>query len=152
LAVVALLIYTAINLALFKLIPVTLTASGIAGFILSVGMAVDANILIFERTKEELARGRELGDAIQEGFHRAWTSIRDSNTSSMITAIILYMFSSTAVVKGFALVFFIGVAVSMFSAITASRTLLLSIKHDHAGKILKFLFGAGFKSPSALKS
>lgn len=144
LAVVALAIYTAINLALFKLIPVTLTASGIAAFILSVGMAVDANILIFERMKEELARGRELGDAITEGFHRAWTSIRDSNTSSMITAIILYMFSSTAVVKGFALVFFIGVAVSMFSAITASRTLLLSIKHDHAGRVLRFLFGAGF--------
>jgi len=148
LAVVALCIYTIINLAIFKLIPVTLTASGIAAFILSVGMAVDANILIFERMKEELARGRELGDAIEEGFHRAWTSIRDSNISSMITAIILYMFSSTAIVKGFALVFFIGVAVSMFSAITASRTLLLSIKHDHAGKILKFLFGGSFRSPN----
>ncbi|MFA6227268.1 MAG: protein translocase subunit SecD [Candidatus Paceibacterota bacterium] len=145
LAVIALAIYTAVNLALFKLIPVTLTASGIAAFILSVGMAVDANILIFERMKEELARGRELGDAIQEGFHRAWTSIRDSNTSSMITAVILYMFSSTAVVKGFALVFFIGVAVSMFSAITASRTLLLSVKHDHAGRVLRFLFGGGFR-------
>jgi preprotein translocase subunit SecD len=151
LAVIALIIYTAINLALFKLIPVTLTASGIAAFILSVGMAVDANILIFERMKEELGRGRELGDAITEGFHRAWTSIRDSNTSSMITAVILYMFSSTAVVKGFALVFFIGVAISMFSAITASRTLLLSIKHDKAGRILKFLFGAGFKKANNIQ-
>lgn len=148
LAVVALLIYTVINLALFKLIPVTLTAAGIAGFILSVGMAVDANILIFERMKEELKRGRELGDAVTEGFHRAWTSIRDSNTSSMITAVILYMFSSTSVVKGFALVFFIGVAVSMFTAITASRTLLLVIKHDNAGRILKFLFGGKFKNPN----
>jgi protein-export membrane protein SecD len=140
LAVVALAIYTVINLALFKLIPVTLTAAGIAGFILSVGMAVDANILIFERMKEELKRGRELSDAIEEGFKRAWTSIRDSNISSMITAIILYSFSSTSVVKGFALVFFIGVLTSMFTAITASRTLLLAIKHDHAGRFLKWLF------------
>ncbi len=146
LAVVALAIYTVINLALFKLIPVTLTAAGIAAFILSVGMAVDANILIFERTKEELKRGRELGDAIEEGFKRAWTSIRDSNISSMITAIILYMFSSTSVVKGFALVFFIGVLVSMFTAITGTRTLLLAIKHDHAGKALRWLFGAKIKS------
>jgi protein-export membrane protein SecD len=148
LAVIALIIYTAMNLALFKLIPVTLTAAGIAAFILSLGMAVDANILIFERMKEEMKRGRELGDAVKEGFHRAWTSIRDSNTSSMITAIILYMFSSTSVVKGFALVFFIGVAVSMFTAITASRTLLLAIKHDKAGRILTFLFGGSFKNPN----
>ena len=148
LAVIALVTYTVINLALFKVIPVTLTAAGIAAFILSIGMAVDANILIFERMKEELKRGRELGDAVSEGFHRAWTSIRDSNTSSMITAIILYMFSSTSVVKGFALVFFIGVAVSMFTAITASRTLLLAIKHDNAGRILKFLFGGSFKNPN----
>ncbi len=152
LATIALVIYTIINLALFKLIPVTLTSAGIAGFILSVGMAVDANILIFERMKEELKRGRELGDAVQEGFKRAWTSIRDSNISSMITAIILYTFSSTAVIKGFALVFFIGVAVSMFTAITASRTLLLCIKHDHAGKFLKWLFGGRIKNDSLQKS
>jgi preprotein translocase subunit SecD len=148
LAVISLMIYTAINLALFKLIPVTLTAAGIAGFILSLGMAVDANILIFERMKEELANGRELGDAIKEGFARAWLSIRDSNTSSVITAIILYAFSSTPVVKGFALVFGLGVLVSMFTAITASRTLLLAIKHDHAGKIMKFLFHSGADSTS----
>ncbi len=143
LAVISLMIYTVINLALFKLIPVTLTAAGIAGFILSLGMAVDANILIFERMKEELARGRELSDAIKEGFARAWLSIRDSNTSSIITAIILYAFSSTPVVKGFALVFGLGVLVSMFTAITASRTLLLAIKHDNAGKVMHFLFGSG---------
>ncbi len=143
LAVISLSIYVAINLALFKLIPVTLTAAGIAGFILSLGMAVDANILIFERMKEELARGRELGDAIEEGFARAWLSIRDSNTSSIITAIILYYFSSTPMVKGFAFVFGLGVFVSMFTAITASRTLLLAIKHDSAGKIMRFLFGTG---------
>jgi len=143
LAVISLLIYVIINLALFKLIPVTLTAAGIAGFILSLGMAVDANILIFERMKEELTRGRELSDAVKEGFARAWLSIRDSNTSSIITAIILYSFSSTPVVKGFALVFGLGVLVSMFTAITASRTLLLAIKHDDAGKIMHFLFGSG---------
>jgi preprotein translocase subunit SecD len=143
LAVVSLFIYLVINLALFKLIPVTLTAAGIAGFILSLGMAVDANILIFERTREELARGRDLGEAIKEGFARAWLSIRDSNTSSIITSIILFYFSSTPMVKGFALVFGLGVIVSMFSAITASRTLLLSIKHDHVGKIMKLLFQSG---------
>jgi preprotein translocase subunit SecD len=143
LAVISLSIYVAINLALFKLIPVTLTAAGIAGFILSLGMAVDANILIFERMREELARGRELGDAIKEGFARAWLSIRDSNTSSIITAIILYTFSSTPMVKGFALVFGLGVLVSMFTAITASRTLLLAIKHEKEGRIFKFLFNSG---------
>jgi preprotein translocase subunit SecD len=150
LAVISLLIYTVINLALFKLIPVTLTAAGIAGFILSMGMAVDANILIFERMREELARGRVLADAIKEGFARAWLSIRDSNTSSIITAIILYAFSSTPVVKGFALVFGLGVIVSMFTAITASRTLLLAIKHDEAGKIMHFLFGSGAGSDNKL--
>ncbi len=144
LAVVALSIYIAISLAIFKLIPVTLTAAGIAGFILSVGMAVDANILIFERLKEELKRGRELGDAVKEGFARAWLSIRDSNTSSLITAVILFMFSSTSIVKGFALVFGIGVLVSMFTAITGSRTLLMAIRKESSGKIMKFLFSNGF--------
>jgi protein-export membrane protein SecD len=148
LAAIALVTYTVINLALFKLIPVTLTAAGIAAFVLSIGMAVDANILIFERMKEEMKRGREIGDAIKEGFKRAWTSIRDSNISSMITAVILYMFSSTSVVKGFALVFFIGVAVSMFSAITVTRTLLLAIKDEKAGRFLSFLFGAKINNPN----
>lgn len=129
-AVLALAIYTVINLVLFKLIPVTLTAAGIAGFILSIGMAVDANILIFERTKEELKKGKNKYDALKEGFHRAWSSIRDSNLSSIITAIILYYFASTPVIKGFALVFLIGVLVSMFSAITASRTILFAFSKD----------------------
>ena len=126
-AMLALVIYVIINLILFKFIPVTLTAAGIAGFILSIGMAVDANILIFERTKEELKRGKSKYDALNEGFHRAWSSIRDSNLSSIITAIILYYFASTPVIQGFALVFLIGVLVSMFSAITASRTILFAI-------------------------
>jgi preprotein translocase subunit SecD len=129
-AVLALAIYTTINLVLFEFIPVTLTAAGIAGFILSIGMAVDANILIFERTREELKRGKNKYDALKEGFHRAWSSIRDSNLSSIITAVILYYFASTPVIKGFALVFLIGVLVSMFSAVTASRTILFAISKE----------------------
>ena len=145
-ASVALIIYTAFNLAIFKLIPVTLTSAGIAGFILSIGMAVDANILIFERTKEELRRGRALPEAVKEGFHRAWLSIRDSNLSSIITAIILYYFASTPVVQGFALVFLIGVLVSMFTAITVTRTFLVSLGVTGEHPVAKFLFGSGIKN------
>jgi preprotein translocase subunit SecD len=143
LATISLLIYVVLNLALFKLIPVTLTAAGIAGFILSIGMAVDANILIFERMKEELKRGKELPEAIKEGFARAWLSIRDSNLSSIITALILYFFASTAIVKGFALVFLIGVLVSMFTAITASRTLLLALGVKGKHPFIRGLFSSG---------
>jgi preprotein translocase subunit SecD len=145
-AVIALAVYTAINLAIFKLIPVTLTAAGIAGFILSIGMAVDANILIFERMKEELKRGRKLEDAMREGFARAWLSIRDSNLSSIITGVILYMFASTAIIKGFALVFIIGVLVSMFSAITFSRLLLNAAGIKKQSKFVHFLFSSGIRS------
>lgn len=123
LAAIALVMYTAFTLALFKLFGVTLTLSGIAGFILSVGMAVDANILIFERMKEELKNGQPLDGAISEGFTRAWTSIRDSNVSSLITAAILYSFTSSSV-RGFALTLAIGILVSMFSAIYVTRTML----------------------------
>ena len=123
-AAVALALYTALVLAIFKLIPVTLTLSGIAGFILSVGMAVDANILIFERSKEELRGGLTLTSAIQIGFSRAWNSIRDSNVSTLITCFVLWQFGS-GIVRGFALTLAIGVLVSMFSAITVSRTMLL---------------------------
>lgn len=125
-SVAALCVYAVIVLALFKAIPVTLSAAGIAGFVLSVGMAVDANILIFERTKEELYKGRTLGEGITEGFHRAWNSIRDSNVSSIISAVILYSFG-TSVIKGFALTLGIGVLVSMLSAITISRTFLMAV-------------------------
>ena len=142
-AIVALAIYVVLNLAIFKLIPVTLTAAGIAGFILSIGMAVDANILIFERLKEELRRGRTLQDAIHEGFTRAWTSIRDSNLSSIITAVILFWLASTSVIKGFALVFGIGVLTSMLTAITVSRTLLLALGVKKENKITRFLFSCG---------
>jgi preprotein translocase subunit SecD len=143
-AVVSLGVYTVIMLALFKLIPVTLTAAGIAGFILSIGMAVDANILIFERMKEELKRGKSVNDAMHEGFSRAWNSIRDSNTSSIITGLILFYFGSTSVIKGFALVFLIGVIVSMFSAITASRIFLYAVAPKKTNKFSTFLISNGF--------
>jgi len=144
-ASIALTLYIAVMLALFKFIPVTLTAAGIAGFILSVGMAVDANILIFERTKEELRSGKSARDAIQEGFHRAWPSIRDSNISSMITAVILFWFG-TSIIQGFALVFGLGVLVSMLTAISVSRTFLLSLGIEAKGGIVRFLFGSGITS------
>lgn len=143
-AVVSLSFYTVIMLALFKLIPVTLTAAGIAGFILSIGMAVDANILIFERMKEELRSGKNVNDAMHEGFARAWLSIRDSNTSSIITGLILYYFGSTSVIKGFALVFLVGVIVSMFTAITASRIFLYAVAPKRQGKLSTFLISNGF--------
>ena len=120
---IALVFYAIILFALFKIIPVTLTLAGIAGFILSVGMAVDANILIFERTKEELKAGRTLFTAINSGFDRAFTSIFDSNITTIITCLILYYFG-TSIVKGFALTLAIGVAVSMFTAITVTRNFM----------------------------
>jgi preprotein translocase subunit SecD len=126
-SVVALLIYTAITFALFRIIPVTLTLAGIAGFILSIGMAVDANVLIFSRLKEELRAGHGLHRAIEAGFDHAWPSIRDSNVSTMITCVILYwfgQFTGATIITGFALTLFVGVAVSMFTAIFVSRTLL----------------------------
>jgi len=123
-ASISLVIYTLINLSIFRLIPITLTLAGIAGFILSIGIAVDANILIFERMREELRRGKSRDTAISLGFSRAWTSIRDSNMASLITSAILYYFG-TGIVRGFALVLAIGVLISMFSAITVTRTFLL---------------------------
>ena len=145
-AVVALAVYTAFMLALFKLIPVTLSAAGIAGFIITIGMAVDANILIFERMKEELRRGRGISDAMHEGFARAWTSIRDSNISSIITGAILYYFGSTAIITGFALVFVVGVLVSMFTAITASRMFLYAVAPRKTTRLSTFLISNGFAS------
>jgi preprotein translocase subunit SecD len=127
LADLALLIYAVITLALFKLVPVTLTLPGVAGFVLSLGVAVDANVLIFERTKEELRAGRALRQAIDLGFSRAWPSIRDSNLSTLITCVILYWFGATfgaSIVKGFALTLSLGVMVSLFTAITVTRTFL----------------------------
>jgi len=122
-AALALVIYVILTLGIFKLIPITMTLAGLAGFVLTIGMAVDANILIFERVREELRRGLSKLSAIDEGFRRAWPSIRDSNASSIITAIVLYYLTSSFV-KGFALALLLGVLVSMFSAITTTRLLL----------------------------
>jgi len=141
-AVVALSIYITIMLALFKLLPVTLTAAGIAGFIISIGIAVDANILIFERVKEELRSGRTIADAVSAGFTRAWSSIRDSNTSSIISAIILFWFG-TSLIKGFALTLGMGVLISMFSAIMISRIFLSGIIFIGENKVARFLFSSG---------
>jgi len=127
---VALLIYALITLMLYKLIPVTLTLPGLAGFILSVGMAVDANVLIFERLKEELRAGRPLQQAIDLGWSRAWPSIRDSNTSTLITCVILFIFGNTfgaSMVKGFAITLSLGVLISLFTAIIVTRTFLHTV-------------------------
>lgn len=122
-SVIALFIYALLVLAIFKLWPVTLTLAGVAGFILSVGMAVDANVLIFERMKEELRRNKPVLSSVEDGFKRAWPSIRDSNVSSLITCVILIWFG-TSLIKGFAITLGIGILVSMFSAITVTRTFL----------------------------
>ena len=123
LSVGALIIYGFISLAIFKLWPVTMTLAGIAGFILSIGMAVDANILIFERLKEELRNGKDLSKAIEDGFSRAWPSIRDSNFTTMIVCFVLIEFS-TSVIKGFAVTLLLGVIISMFTAIFVTRNFL----------------------------
>lgn len=141
-AVLTLAFYVVLMLALFKLIPVTLTAAGIAGFILSIGIAVDANVLIFERVKEEMRGGKRVSEAITGGFARAWPSIRDSNLSSIISAIILFWFG-TSLIKGFALTFGLGVVVSMFTAIVATRTFLLALGVEHKKPLIMFLFGSG---------
>ena len=131
-ACMALIYYALLVLAIFRLIPVTLTLAGIAGFVLSIGMAVDANILIFERMKEELRSGKMLNSAMEAGFNRAWNSILDSNVSTLITATILYLFGS-ATIRGFALVLIIGVLCSMFTAITVTRTILRwVVRHEWA--------------------
>jgi preprotein translocase subunit SecD len=124
LASLALIIYVVLNLAIFKLIPVTLTMASIGGFILSIGMAVDANILIFARMKEEIKQGKSLTQSIEEGFRRAWPSIRDSNFNSLIVCAILFMFA-TSFVKGFAFTLALGILLSMFSAIFITRILLM---------------------------
>lgn len=144
-AVLALLGYIVIMLGLFQLIPVTLTAAGLAGFVLSLGMAVDANVLVYERMKEEIRAGKGSVFAAQEGFKRAWGAIRDGNITSLLSAIILFWFG-TSMVKGFALVFGIGVIVSMFSALVVTRTLLMTLPDikKEQNPIWSFLFGSGF--------
>lgn len=144
-AAVALLTYTACMLALFKVIPVTLTAAGLAGFILSVGMAVDANVLVFERMKEEYRSGKNSREAAINGFARAWSAIRDGNITSILSAVVLFWFG-TSIVKGFALVFGVGVLVSMLTALTVTRTLLITLPSvtEKDGTRLARLYGSGF--------
>lgn len=135
-AVLALIIYTVLTLALYKMIPVTLTLAGIAGFILSIGMAIDANILIFERMKEEIASGKTLNLSITDGFKRAWSSVKDSNFSSIITCIILYYTAGSGPVRGFALTLGFGILISLFTAITVTRNILLLLAGSKAGRFL----------------
>ncbi len=141
-AVVALALYGLLTLVIFKLLGITITAAGIAGLILSLGIAVDANILIFERMKEELRKGDSIHAAIREGWRRAWTSIRDSNLSTVISALILFWFGSSFI-KGFALTLVIGVLASLFTAITVTRILLVSIAPDKKTGFRRWLVGSG---------
>jgi preprotein translocase subunit SecD len=125
------------------LVPVTLTSAGIAGFIISVGLAVDANVLTFERMKEELRNGRSLKDAIDIGFARAWTSIRDSHIAAVIVSIVLFLFG-TSLVKGFAITFFLGAILSLVSAQMITKVFLSALVPQKMGKVVRFLFGSGF--------
>ncbi len=148
-ATIALGMYAALTLFLFKFLNVTLSSAAIAGFIISIGIAVDANVLIFERIKEELRGGRQLSDAIATGFGRAWTSIRDSNVSTMITSLILFFMFAGSFVRGFALTLLIGVLVSMLSAILISRLFLRAVAAKEGSRLTAFLFGSGFTSAKA---
>jgi protein-export membrane protein SecD len=141
---VSLIGYVLIMLALFKLIPVTLTAAGLAGLVLSLGMAVDANVLVFERMKEEYRSGKNSHEAARVGFKRAWSAIRDGNITSLLSAVILFWFG-TSIVKGFALVFGLGVVVSMISALLVTRTLLLALPESRLSKktFLSKLYNSG---------
>lgn len=133
-SVFALSVYVLINVSLFKLIPITMTVSGIAGFILSIGMAVDANVLIFERIKEELKSGKDLASSIKPGFERAWTSIRDSNVTTLLICLILYVFGSSSV-KGFGLTLAVGILTSMFTAMTVTRMIVVVLSKTKLSKI-----------------
>ncbi len=140
LADIALIFYVTLNITLFKLIPVVLTLPGIAGFLLSIGMAVDANILIFERMKEELRAGRSLRLAVESGFSRAWPAIRDGNLSTLISCAVLYWFGNSfgaSVVKGFAVTLAIGVTLSMFTAVYATRTLMRAFLSTGGQRLLE---------------
>lgn len=144
-ASLGLVAYSLIMLALFKLIPVTLTSAGIAGFIISVGLAVDANVLTFERMKEEIRNGKGLIDAVDVGFARAWTSIRDSHIAAIIVSVILFWMGSS-VVKGFAFTFFLGAVISLISAQLITRVFMRAIANKSASRLMKFLFSSGFNT------
>ncbi|MGH7174793.1 MAG: MMPL family transporter, partial [Minisyncoccia bacterium] len=143
-AAVALAEYLAFMLAAIKFIPVTLTASGIAGLIITLGMAVDANVLIFERTKEELRRGESPRQAVHIGFARAWTAIRDGHLTMLISGVILFWLG-TGIVQGFALVFVLGVLASLISAVSLSRVFLLALVPEHDSKFWHWALRSGFR-------
>lgn len=143
-ASIALGFYVAVTLSIFMFIPVTLTAAGLAGFVLSLGMAVDANVLIFERMKEEFRSGKGSRESAEEGFRRAWSAIKDSNVTGLLSAVILFWFG-TSLIKGFALVLGLGILTSMLSAIIFTRTFLLAlpdVKREDSG-VWPYLFGTG---------
>jgi preprotein translocase subunit SecD len=142
-SVVALILYAFLNLAIYRVFDVTITLAGIAGFVLSLGMAVDANVLIIERMKEEIRSGRDLDSAIREGFSRAWPAIRDSNAASLVAACVLYFFSSSFI-RGFALMLGIGVVVSLFTAIMATRSFM---KGFFPKGVLPFAWLSGLSKP-----
>ena len=154
-ASVALIIYAMIVLTIFKMIPVTLTLSGVAAAILSIGMAVDANILIFERMKDELRAGRTMLSSINIGFNRAWPAIRDGNVSTLITCAILYWFSEqlgATIVQGFAVTLAIGVLISMFSAIVVSRTLMRVVALTPISRKVRLFMPTGGKDIAGRQS
>ena len=130
------------TLACLALLHATLTLPGIAGFLLSIGMAVDASVIIFERLKEELRSGKKLHGAVQDGFKRAWTAIWDGNVTALVSAVVLFWFG-TSLVEGFALTFGLGVVLSMVSSFTITRIFLLAITPQNEGRVSKFLFGSG---------
>jgi len=138
-SVIALGVYTLLSLAVFKLLPVTLSLAGIAGFVLSIGMAVDANVLIFERLKEELKSGKTFAQAMEDAFERAWLSIRDGNVTSLISCAVLYWFTSS-VIKGFALTLAIGVLFSMFTGIVVTRNVMRLVCTTNLITKMKWLF------------
>jgi preprotein translocase subunit SecD len=138
-SILALLVYTLFVLALYKFVPVTLTLAGIAGFILSLGMGVDANVLIFARMKEELASGKSVNQAVREGFRRAWLSIRDSHVTTLLSALVMYAFT-TSIVKGFALTLGIGAVISLFTATIVTRSMLSALVGQWSEKV-RWLFG-----------
>jgi protein-export membrane protein SecD len=141
-AVFGLSMYSVLMLTVFKFLPVTLTAPGIAGFILSIGMAVDAHILIFERVKEEIRSGKDVLTSISDGFSRAWLSIRDGNVTGILTAVILF-YTTTSLVRGFALTLLLGITLSLFTAVAITHTLLNAVAPKKMSPAVKFLFGNG---------
>jgi preprotein translocase subunit SecD len=147
LSILSLALYVGISFMIFKILPVTLTLSGIAGFILSLGIAVDANVLIFERLKEELRSGKAYALALEDAFRRAWPSIRDGNTTTLISCAVLYWFSSS-IIKGFALTLAIGVLMSLFTAIVVTRNVLRLVSGTRIAKMFPWLFLVKKSEPS----